>query len=666
MTDLPDTSPNLGLPFYQTKLNEFEVQHNEALLMLDALVMLAVKDRDLAAPPPSPALGDRYLVKPTGTGDFADNDNRIAQYDIGGWNFYAPQPGWTCYVQDEQALLAWDGESWEPALDVLGGVTELQDLTLLGIGTAADATNPLSAKLNNALWTAKTVAEGGDGDLRYKLGKEDASNTLSLLFQDDFSGRAEIGLTGDDDFHFKVSPDGAAWFDALILDKATGAAKLNSAFLLAGDLAPPQITADQDNYNPTGLSGASVLRLSSDASRGLTGLAGGSDGRVVAIVNAGSNDVALRDANAASSAANRFAFGVDVTLTSKQSVVLWYDATDSRWRLLAGPQAGGGSVPADLDIVLAELALGLADALNVAQFLGSAGNRFADSFDATTYVDTAGATNLDTGTAGQLKPSVAPSAQISTAGKTKIGSMTDGGGLAAGFDGTTSQTQAGSAQKSISVSGFNNTLGVDWGSGVTNTVCRFKVFGPSDNNILGAAGGTNIKLQGSTDNFSSSIVDLKASTAFPTGSGQSLDVTSGITTTTAYRYHRLIGEGNGSNGYAIAELQLFGPDTINNLVVASQALTAAAAPTSIKIVALVEEADTITLGTDLIFAVSRDGGTSWTNATMNDRFTANAIHVLESAAIDVTAQPSGASVKWRITTANNKMVKVHGINLYWS
>ena len=56
----------------------------------------------------------------------------------------------------------------------------------------------------------QTMAEGGDGNLRYKLSKESASKTLSLLFQDNFSGRAEVGLTGDDDFHLKVSADGSS------------------------------------------------------------------------------------------------------------------------------------------------------------------------------------------------------------------------------------------------------------------------------------------------------------------------------------------------------------------------------------------------------------------------------------------------------------------------
>ena len=89
----------------------------------------------------------------------------------------------------------------------------LQNLALLGIGTTADATNPFSAKLNKALWTAKTAAEGGDGDLRYTMNKETAADVLSLLLQRGFSGRAEIGLIGDDDLTFKVSPDGSTWVD---------------------------------------------------------------------------------------------------------------------------------------------------------------------------------------------------------------------------------------------------------------------------------------------------------------------------------------------------------------------------------------------------------------------------------------------------------------------
>jgi hypothetical protein len=184
MTD----TPHLGLPLIEASQAQKHVPHNEALVLLDTLVQLAVLSRSLSAPPATPAEGDRYIVKPTGTGGFAGKDNQLAQYSGGGWSFYPPRTGWLAFIADEGTLLVWDGSAWVSAVSSSGDITELQDLLLLGVGTAADSTNPFSAKLNNALWVAKTVGEGGDGDLRYKLSKESAAKTLSLLYQDNFSG----------------------------------------------------------------------------------------------------------------------------------------------------------------------------------------------------------------------------------------------------------------------------------------------------------------------------------------------------------------------------------------------------------------------------------------------------------------------------------------------
>ena len=231
---MPSTS-NLDLPFIEAGQAQKHVTHNEALRLLDTLVQLAVLDRDLNAPPGSPGEGQRWLVKasPSPTGAWAGHGNQIAAWQDGGWQFSAPATGWLAYVVDESVLLAWDGDSWENALDVVGGISELQNLALLGVGTIADTSNPFAAKLNNALWVAKTVAEGGDGDLRYKLSKESAAKTLSLLLQDNFSGRAELGLIGDDDLQVKVSPDGAAWVFALRVAKDTGLITLPAALALS-------------------------------------------------------------------------------------------------------------------------------------------------------------------------------------------------------------------------------------------------------------------------------------------------------------------------------------------------------------------------------------------------------------------------------------------------
>ena len=213
------TTPNLALPELIAAQAQKHVTVNEALRALDALVQLAVLDRDLSAPPGSPNEGQRWLVASGASGAWAGHAQHIAAWQDGDWEFYAPQAGWLVYVSDEGALLAFTGSAW---VDAISALTSLNNMTLLGVGTTADATNPFSAKLNNILWAAKTVAEGGNGDLRWTMSKESAADTLSMLLQTASSGRAELGLAGDDDFHVKVSADGAGWKEALTVDRATG------------------------------------------------------------------------------------------------------------------------------------------------------------------------------------------------------------------------------------------------------------------------------------------------------------------------------------------------------------------------------------------------------------------------------------------------------------
>ncbi|MBL4852756.1 MAG: DUF2793 domain-containing protein [Robiginitomaculum sp.] len=87
----------------------------------------------------------------------------------------------------------------------------------LGVGGAtADATNVLALNGSAALFN-----NNGAG-IQIKLNKNATADTASFLFQNGFGGRAEIGLTGDDDFHFKVSPDGSTFYDAIIIDKDNG------------------------------------------------------------------------------------------------------------------------------------------------------------------------------------------------------------------------------------------------------------------------------------------------------------------------------------------------------------------------------------------------------------------------------------------------------------
>ncbi|MFN0217613.1 MAG: DUF2793 domain-containing protein [Hyphomicrobium sp.] len=88
---------------------------------------------------------------------------------------------------------------------------------VLGVNANGDTTNRLSVTSPAALFN-----HAGAGH-QVKVNKNAAGDTASFLFQTGFSGRAEIGTTGDDDFHFKVSADGSTFNEALILNKTTGA-----------------------------------------------------------------------------------------------------------------------------------------------------------------------------------------------------------------------------------------------------------------------------------------------------------------------------------------------------------------------------------------------------------------------------------------------------------
>jgi hypothetical protein len=100
------TGPNLGVKYGWT-LGEsgWNLEHDNNLKMLDAIVHLSVLDRDLTAPPASPASGDRYIVGPSATGAWAGKDGQIALYINSGWAFYAPKKNWLCVVEDEGKLI---------------------------------------------------------------------------------------------------------------------------------------------------------------------------------------------------------------------------------------------------------------------------------------------------------------------------------------------------------------------------------------------------------------------------------------------------------------------------------------------------------------------------------------------------------------------------------
>jgi hypothetical protein len=209
-----DETPLLKLPYSLAAQSQKHVTHNEALRALDALVQLSVLDKDLASPPGSPADSACYIVGASPTGAWSGQATHIAAYQDGAWAFYIPLEGWLAWVADENVLYAFDGASWIPAPGAGGSVNPV---AMVGVNATADATNKLSVASPASLFN-----HDGAGH-QLKINKASAGQTGSVLFQTGYSGRAEFGLAGDDDFQVKVSADGSTWKQAIITDRSTGA-----------------------------------------------------------------------------------------------------------------------------------------------------------------------------------------------------------------------------------------------------------------------------------------------------------------------------------------------------------------------------------------------------------------------------------------------------------
>lgn len=232
-----DITPKLGLPYLVAAQAQKHVTHNEALRALDALVQVGVLDRDQTAPPPAPDEGDCYIVALGATGAWASHDHALAAWQDSAWMFYAPQLGWLAWIADEDRLVVWDGAQW-----IAAAAANTASMPMLGINTAPDATNRLAVKSDAVLHSHDDVTPG-NGSVQHKLNKAATGNTASFLFQSNWSGRAEFGLTGDDDFHVKVSADGAAWKDAMKIKKA-------EAYVGIGNVTNPTrpLTIDSRSY----------------------------------------------------------------------------------------------------------------------------------------------------------------------------------------------------------------------------------------------------------------------------------------------------------------------------------------------------------------------------------------------------------------------------------
>ena len=296
--DSPNRNPPLALA------RNLRDQYERLRIFDNARPTFGVVEFGVDTPPEDYAAGDMLVIGDAPTDEFAGRSNAVARFtDENTWFIETPEYGWRVISETDplgsNIVRTWDGSEWISAALAPFNVVGAYD------GGTTYARNDLVEDQDQS-WVYIN-ATPGDGNAPPTL------PTLSNSYWQWVTGKGEKGDTGS-----ATSSADVAW---------------------TGDISPSSLSADVDDYNPSGLSGAAVVRVSSDAVRSIFGLQGGADGRLMTIKNVNTDPVRpiiIGAERASSTAAYRFTLSHDLWLWPGEERLFKYDATTSRWSLVGG------------------------------------------------------------------------------------------------------------------------------------------------------------------------------------------------------------------------------------------------------------------------------------------------------------------------------------------
>lgn len=248
-------------------------------------------------------------------------------------------------------VLGPDGKWYELGLDPVSNTAAVLDRAYAGVtvtnavgGTdwvifkssvSRDSVRTATKQLTDITSVYRQVMNLTQSDQTARFSKATISDRAGMIIQKAAMDMFQAGMFQDDEFSVRWQL-ASTWTKALGIDPTKGSVSIYSQLLLGGIISPSQITANTNDYTPTGLDQANIIRLSTDAEHSLTGLGGGAPGRVMALMNVGAQQIDLLSENTGSLAANRFSLGTDFQLAPNAAVLVMYDAVASRWRMVGG------------------------------------------------------------------------------------------------------------------------------------------------------------------------------------------------------------------------------------------------------------------------------------------------------------------------------------------
>lgn len=185
-------------------------------------------------------------------------------------------------------------------------------------------------------WVFPTALPGSTSLLQITSGGQVQTTRTPSIDTLTTSGNVSVGGT--------LGVTGTSTLGAVVADTidvtngltADGVVDLADVVQRTGVASPAAFAATQNNWNPAGLSAASVVRMESTGAQSITGIVAPGSGAILTLINIGASTITLEQEDASSSAANRFSLpgGVDLAIAAGHAVTLWYDSTSSRWRAI--------------------------------------------------------------------------------------------------------------------------------------------------------------------------------------------------------------------------------------------------------------------------------------------------------------------------------------------
>jgi hypothetical protein len=166
-------------------------------------------------------------------------------------------------------------------------------------------------------------------------------NSDGLSLNNGASGTLTLKPNGATPYSYTLTfPSSSGGAGQTLISDGTGVLSWSAIENTSNELiTPSQLTSDQNNWNPTGLSTARIIFVTANTSlpviTGITAPSSSTSYREIKIVNTGSNTILFTHQDTDSSAANRFILTQRVFgLTEGETATFIYDNTADRWRLL--------------------------------------------------------------------------------------------------------------------------------------------------------------------------------------------------------------------------------------------------------------------------------------------------------------------------------------------